>query len=118
MNEYAVTPETLKIRQAWSLDLKVEWAKAKIREWVHYWGLDGVYVSFSGGKDSTVLLHLARELYPDIKAAFIDTGLERPEVREFVRTWDNVDWIKPQKALERSLKNTDIQLCQKKYLPS
>jgi len=55
MNEYAVTPETLKIRQAWPLDLKVEWAKAKIREWVHYWGLDGVYVSFSGGKDSTVL---------------------------------------------------------------
>jgi len=35
MNEYAVTPETLKIRQAWPLDLKVEWAKAKIREWVH-----------------------------------------------------------------------------------
>ena len=101
MNEYAVTPETLKIRQAWSLDLKVEWAKAKIREWVHYWGLDGVYVSFSGGKDSTVLLHLARELYPDIKAVFIDTGLEYPEVREFVKTWDNVDWVIPPKSFRK-----------------
>ena len=101
MNEYAVTPETLKIRQAWPLDLKVEWAKAKIREWVHYWGLDGVYVSFSGGKDSTVLLHLARELYPDIKAVFIDTGLEYPEVREFVKTWDNVDWVRPEKSFRQ-----------------
>jgi len=36
-------------------------------------------------KTAPFLLHLARELYPDIKAAFIDTGLERPEVREFVR---------------------------------
>jgi len=101
MSEYAVTPETLKIRQAWPLELKIEWAKAKIREWVHYWGLDGVYVSFSGGKDSTVLLHLARELYPDIKAVFIDTGLEYPEVREFVRTWDNVDWVKPEKSFRQ-----------------
>ena len=101
MDEYVVTPETLKIRQAWPFELKVQWAKAKIKEWVQYWGVDNVYVSFSGGKDSTVLLHLARELYPNIKAAFIDTGLEHPEVREFVRTWDNVDWVKPEKSFRQ-----------------
>ena len=39
-----------------------------------------VFVSFSGGKDSTVLLKLVRELYPDVKAVFCDTGLEYPEV--------------------------------------
>lgn len=67
----------------------------RIHEWVDHYGLDGVYISFSGGKDSTVLLTIAREMYPDIKAVFSDTGLEFPEIREFVRTFDNVDWVKP-----------------------
>lgn len=30
-----------------------------------------------------------------MRAVFVDTGLEYPEIREFVRTWDNVEWIKP-----------------------
>ncbi len=55
-----------------------------------------VYVSFSGGKDSTVLLDLARRIYPDIPAVFVDTGLEYPEIREFVKSIDNVTWLKPE----------------------
>lgn len=89
------TIQDLKIRQALPLEQKILMTKARLREWVNYYGLDGVYVSFSGGKDSTVLLHIARELYPDIKAVFVDTGLEYPELREFVKTFDNVDIIRP-----------------------
>lgn len=66
----------------------------RIREW--YEAHDGkVSVSFSGGKDSTVLLNLVRSIYPDVPAIFIDTGLEWPEVRAFVKTVDNVVWRKP-----------------------
>jgi len=73
---------------------KLELAKSNIIEF--YEQLKGrVYVSFSGGKDSTVLLHIARKLYPDVEAVFSDTGLEYPEIREFVKTFDNVTWIKP-----------------------
>jgi cysteine desulfurase/selenocysteine lyase len=39
-------------------------------------------VSFSGGKDSTAVLHLARKAGVE-KAFFIDTGLELPETVEF-----------------------------------
>jgi hypothetical protein len=34
-------------------------------------------------------------MYPNVKAVFVDTGLEYPEIRQFVKTFDNVDWIKP-----------------------
>lgn len=67
----------------------------RIEEWVEHFGIDGVYVSFSGGKDSTVLLDICRKMYPEIKACFIDTGLEYPEIREFVNNFDNVDIVKP-----------------------
>ena len=71
--------------------------ETRIREWVNEYGEDGVYVSFSGGKDSTVLLDIVRNRmgYKNIPAVFVDTGLEYPEIRNFVKTFDNVTWLKP-----------------------
>lgn len=81
--------------QSLPLTAKVKMTKERIRQWVEEYGEDGVYVSFSGGKDSTVLLHIARSIYPNMKAVFIDTGLEYPEIRRFVKSFENVDWLKP-----------------------
>ena len=89
------TLQDLQMKQALPLNVKILLTKDRIRQWVNEFGEDGVYVSFSGGKDSTVLLHLVREDYPDIPAVFCDTGLEYPEIREFVKTFDNVTWLKP-----------------------
>ena len=82
--------------QALPLDLKIKKTELRIREWVNHWGVDGVYVSFSGSKDSTVLLDICRRLYPEIVAVYSDTGLEFPEIREFVKTKENVVWVKPE----------------------
>lgn len=80
--------------QNWSLERKIQVTQTRIIEWYQHW--EGkVYVSFSGGKDSTVLLDLARRIYPDIEAVFLDTGLEYPEIREFVKTKENVTWLYP-----------------------
>ena len=62
--------------------------------------LDGkVYVSFSGGKDSTVLYWLARKIYPDIKAVFCNTGNEYPDIVRFVNQMKegggNIEIIRP-----------------------
>ena len=90
----------LKQMQSLPLEVKVEKSKQRIKEWYEHW--DGqVYVSFSGGKDSTVLLYLVRELYPDVPAVFVDTGLEYPEIRDFVKTIDNVIWLKPRMNLRQ-----------------
>lgn len=95
-----MTNEELTIIQNYPLDVKVEKTKARIREWVNYWGEDNVYISFSGGKDSTVLLDIARQEYPNIKAVFCDTGLEYPEIKEFVKKKDNTEIIRPKKSFK------------------
>lgn len=89
------TKDELRILQAYPLDLKVKKTKLRIKEWVDYYGEDGVYVSFSGGKDSTVLLHLVREMYPNIEAVFVNTGLEYPEIQKFAKSFDNVTVLTP-----------------------
>jgi 3'-phosphoadenosine 5'-phosphosulfate sulfotransferase (PAPS reductase)/FAD synthetase len=92
----------LKQRQILPLKAKISMTNRRIREWYeHYNGK--VYVAFSGGKDSTVLLHLVRKLYLDVPAVFCDTGLEYPEIREFVKTFENVITIRPKMNFKQVL---------------
>ena len=84
----------LKMLQCLPLDVKIMKTKQRIREWYEYWGGE-VYISFSGGKDSTVLLDLVRSLYPDVVAVYCDTGLEFPEIKSFVKTIGNVVILRP-----------------------
>lgn len=85
----------LQQRQSLPLEAKIVLTKVRIRDWYEHF--DGnVYVAFSGGADSTVLLNLVRSMYGnDVPAVFCDTGLEFPEIREFVKTFENVVWLKP-----------------------
>lgn len=91
----AYTRSDLKAMQSWPLDKKVRVSQLRIMEWYEKWG-GRVYVSFSGGKDSTVLLDLARRVCEDVPGVFVDTGLEWPEIRTFVKSWENIIWLKPQ----------------------
>lgn len=98
------TKEELKMLQALPLEIKVAKTKQRIREWVERFGEDGVYVSFSGGKDSTVLLHIVRSMYPNVEAVFVDTGLEYPEIRQFVKTFDNVTILRPKMRFDEVIR--------------
>ena len=92
--------EELKLMQNYPLWMKVEKTKQRIREWYEYYNGE-VYVSFSGGKDSTVLLHIVRSIYPDVEAVFSDTGLEYPEIKEFVKSFDNVTIVRPEMSFKQ-----------------
>lgn len=98
----------LKERQNWNLFQKIDHSLGVIDEYIGK--LNGkVYVAFSGGKDSTVLLHLCRIIKPDIKAVFVNTGNEYPDIVKFVRekknNGENVEIIfpklKPKEVLEQ-----------------
>lgn len=86
----------LKLMQNYPLDIKIAKTKNRIREFYEYFGGE-VYIAFSGGNDSLVMLHIIRSLYHDVPAVFIDTGVEFPEVRKFVKSFDNVVILKPEK---------------------
>ena len=93
-----------------ALDLgdKVFLSREKIEQWYDAW--DGkCYVSFSGGKDSTVLAYLAAQelsryrtpIYP-LTLVFVNTGLEYPEIQHFVN--DYAAW------LQKQFPRIDVQL--------
>ena len=90
------TLNDLRQKQSLPLDAKISMTKSRIRDWVREYGTDGVFVSFSGGKDSTVLLHIVRSMYPNIEAVFVNTGLEYPEIQKFVKTFENVTILRPE----------------------
>lgn len=87
-------PGDLAQMQSLPLAAKIRMTQNRVRQWYDHFNGE-VYVSFSGGKDSTVLLDIVRGLYPDVPAVYCDTGLEYPEIREFVKTVENVIWLKP-----------------------
>lgn len=91
----------LKIRQGMLLEDKIKYTQRRIEEWINFFGSTGCYISFSGGKDSTVLLDLVRKIEPDIEAVFIDTGLEYPEIKNFVKTFDNVTVLRPKMRFDK-----------------
>jgi 3'-phosphoadenosine 5'-phosphosulfate sulfotransferase (PAPS reductase)/FAD synthetase len=91
--------QELKERQSWSLAQKIDHSLGVIDQFRSR--LDGkVFVSFSGGKDSTVLLDLCRVIDKDIKAVYCNTGNEWPDIVRFVRGLKgqgyNIEIIRPQ----------------------
>lgn len=80
--------------QSLPLDVKIIMTQQRIKQWYDYW--DGmVYVSFSGGKDSTVLKHIVDGMYDDVPALFVNTGLEYPEIQKFAMSQKNVVTVRP-----------------------
>lgn len=74
--------------QEMNLESKIIQTKSLIREAVNEFGLEKVYISYSGGKDSTVLSHIAKSIYPNILHLFANTTNEYPE------TIQQINWEK------------------------
>jgi len=91
--EKKYTNEMLKEMQSWDLDRKIATTLTRIAEFANHFN-NQVYVSFSGGKDSTVLLDLVRKVVPDVPVVFSNTGLEYPEIQSFARS-KGAEFVRP-----------------------
>lgn len=94
-----ITTWQLRQRQTQPLEVKIQMSLLRIRQWYEHWG-GKVYVSFSGGMDSTVLLHLVRSAYPDMPAMFVN-DLPYPEIKAYVKNTPGVTIIKPEKTFQQ-----------------
>lgn len=94
-----MTAEELHERQGWSLDWKIDHALGVIDQFISR--MDGkVYLAFSGGKDSTVLMHLCEIIKKDILCVFVNTGCEYLDIIRFVnecqKDGHNIKIIRPE----------------------
>ena len=71
-----------------------ELPELKETEWIKDVTDGQVYVSFSGGKDSTVLKHIVDSMYDDVPSLFVNTGLEYPEIQKFALSQKNVVMVR------------------------
>lgn len=98
------TASDLAQMQALPLNIKVMMTKTRIREWISTYGESGCYISFSGGKDSTVLRHIVNQDWPNVPSVFVNTGLEYPEIQTFVRSCENVVMLRPEMRFDEVIK--------------
>jgi 3'-phosphoadenosine 5'-phosphosulfate sulfotransferase (PAPS reductase)/FAD synthetase len=100
-------------RQSLPLDAKIQMTKQRIKDWINHW--DGeVYLSFSGGKDSTVLKRIIESMGYNIPCVFSNTGLEMPEIVKFARAQKNVVEIRPKVDYNTVWKKVGIPIGSKK----
>jgi 3'-phosphoadenosine 5'-phosphosulfate sulfotransferase (PAPS reductase)/FAD synthetase len=91
MNTY----EELKFRQGWTLEQKIDHSAGVVSSFSAR--MNGrLYLSYSGGKDSGVMLDIVRRFVDkNIPAVFCNTGNEFSETVKFVRSTDNATFIRP-----------------------
>jgi len=107
----------LKELQVLPLDRKIAITQARIIEWFNFW--EGqVYLSFSGGKDSTVLLDLVKKTLAaidptfELPVVFSNTGLEYPEIQKFARS-KNATFVTPKMNFVNVIRNYGYPLISK-----
>lgn len=91
-----------------------------IKKALDYWGPYHTYVSWSGGRCSTVVLYLALKVKPDIRVLFNDTGVEFPETYEFIDRltdeWNlNLSVLKPTTTFWKCVKEYGFPMLRGQY---
>lgn len=98
--------------QSLPLRAKVLMTQQRIRDWYEYWN-GNVSLSFSGGKDSSVLKYIIDHMYSDVPSVFCNTGLEYPEIRQFAQAQPNVTTVYPKKRFVDVLKDCGYPIISK-----
>ena len=94
---------------------------ARIRSVINKYGEQNFYMTFSGGKDSTVMHHLFDMALPgnQIPRVFADTGIELNEIRKFVKSLKENDqrivMLPPTMPIKETLEKHGYPFCSKQH---
>lgn len=84
----------LNARMKYPLDYKIMLAKRRIKTAINKYGADKCYISFSGGKDSTILSHIVSSMGYKLDHVFSNTRLEYPDCIRFSQKWCKRNGVK------------------------
>jgi 3'-phosphoadenosine 5'-phosphosulfate sulfotransferase (PAPS reductase)/FAD synthetase len=108
------TRTELRRLQSLSLEQKIDHAVGTIEKFCNE--VETPVISFSGGKDSTVLMHLIRNIMKtNLPAVFVNTGNEYPDIIKFVKRFDDVQIIRPKIHLKQVIERYGFPLISKEY---
>jgi len=91
---------------------KIRLAKGYIRDFYDAMG-GQVYISFSGGKDSTVLRHLILSMYPNTPVVFCNTTNETEDILNYVKQHKDTIWLTPKQGFVSIIKENGFPLVSK-----
>ncbi len=94
----------IETRQQMPLNMKIKYSETRIKDWYEFY--EGkVYISFSGGKTSQVLLNLVRNIYPEIPAVYIENNLDALEYSKFILDYEKKTERKPYLGIRANKSN-------------
>lgn len=125
-----VTPDVVRLRLAWSLDMKIEYFCKIVSEFVIFCKGE-CYSSFSGGKDSQIGIEIIDRIwdgtykhitpnwerlvkYDKPTKVYSNTGLEFPEIVEHVKKFEDVTVVKPKIGFTRVIAEYGFAIGSKK----
>jgi 3'-phosphoadenosine 5'-phosphosulfate sulfotransferase (PAPS reductase)/FAD synthetase len=108
-----MTYNELQYRQSWTLEQKIDHSVGVVSSFLEK--VSGkAYISYSGGKDSGVMLDIIRRfINKTIPVVFCNTGNEYPEVVKFVRQMENITVIRPEIHIKQLIEKYGFPLISK-----
>lgn len=100
-------------RLQWSMEQKLDHTVGTIDKFVRMTN-GKAYVAFSAGKDSLVLLDIARRFVnKNILAVFDNTGMEYPESVQYAMGFSNLEIVKPKVPIKQMINKIGFPLVSK-----
>lgn len=104
--------EALKENGIYSLFEKINSANDLVKKSLE--NSDNPRIAFSGGKDSLVVLDIVRKVDNNIIGVFCNTGNEYKETPTYVRTFDNIIELHPEKSFWQCVKEYGLPMSKSK----
>lgn len=112
-----LTYNEVRYRKSLPYEIKIRMSETRLREFIGYYGEDGVVVCFSGGLDSTFALAFIRERYPRVKAVSVP-AIECLQNIKLIQKTENVEKVAPRYSQKEIVKKFGFPVVSKKTAKS